>query len=100
MSPAPQPYDFYSGRPLQFLPGDSYLFELRSDGGAILAETDIAHSAFHSILLDTAGDAYALGTGSAALPHTAIQSRRSAGRRITPRTMRRRRRRFRRRYRA
>ena len=74
VSPAPlQPYNFYDGRPLLFSPGDSYLFELRSDAGAILAEIDIAHTTFQSILLDSAGNAYAFGAGTALLPKTAIQ---------------------------
>ena len=74
VSPAPLPYNFFifpnlPARPL----GASYLFTLRADAGAILAETDMSQTEFDSILLDSAGNAYAFGNGTGAIPSTPVQ---------------------------
>ena len=74
VSPAPPPYnfDYYPYLPARAL-GASYLFLLRADAGAILAEVDMSQSQFDSILLDAAGNSYAFGHGTGAIPTTAIQ---------------------------
>jgi len=73
VSPASLPYNFYSGQTVPPQPGASYLFQLRSDGGAILAETDLTQSRFDSILFDASGNAYAFGHGTGPMPATPIQ---------------------------
>ena len=74
VSPAPLPYnfDYYPYTPARVL-GASYLFLLRGDAGAILAETDVSQTQFDSIQLDTSGNAYAFGHGTGAIPTTPIQ---------------------------
>jgi uncharacterized protein (TIGR03437 family) len=74
VSPAPPPYnfDYYPSAPARTL-GASYLFLLRADAGAILAEVDMSQSQFDSILLDATGNSYAFGHGTGAIPTTAIQ---------------------------
>ncbi len=74
VSPAPLPYNFFvfpnlPGRPL----GASYLFTMRADAGAILSETDMSQTEFDSILLDSAGNAYAFGNGAGVIPSTPVQ---------------------------
>jgi hypothetical protein len=54
--------------PPVFPPGPSFLLRLAAGGGSILAETDIDHTQFDRVLLDAAGNVYAFGHGSAALP--------------------------------
>ena len=73
VSPAPPPYNFLRSLPPEREPGDSYLFELRADAGAILAETDIGQSQFDSILFDSSGNVYAFGHGTGAMPTAPIQ---------------------------
>ena len=73
VSPAPQAYNFTSNLPPARVLGASYLFELPSDGGAILAETDMSQTQFDSILFDTSGNAYTFGHGTGAIPATPIQ---------------------------
>jgi uncharacterized protein (TIGR03437 family) len=74
VSPVPALYafDYYPYTPVRTL-GPSYLFMLRGDAGAILAETDVGPAQFDSILLDASGNAYAFGHGTGAIPSTAIQ---------------------------
>ncbi|HEX3747490.1 MAG TPA: SBBP repeat-containing protein [Bryobacteraceae bacterium] len=74
VSPAPQPYVFgmVPTSPAR-TSGDSYLLELSAAGGTVLAQTHIGQSWFDSILLDTAGDAYAFGQGSGAIPSAPVQ---------------------------
>jgi uncharacterized protein (TIGR03437 family) len=52
--------------------GPSFLLKLSAGGAGILAETDVDSSQFDSMLLDSAGDAYALGHSTGALPAAAI----------------------------
>jgi uncharacterized protein (TIGR03437 family) len=74
VSPAPLPYnfDYYPYTPAR-TPGASYLFLLRSDAGAILAETGMSQTQFDSIQLDASGNTYAFGHGTGAIPSTPIQ---------------------------
>ena len=51
--------------------GASFLLKLSTGGGNIAVETDIGNSQFDSISLDSAGNAYALGHGTGALPAAA-----------------------------
>ncbi|HUB81719.1 MAG TPA: SBBP repeat-containing protein [Bryobacteraceae bacterium] len=73
VSPAPLPYDadFYPTPPVR-VPGDSYLLGLTS-GGAVVSEIHVAQSQFDSILLDSAGNVYAFGHGTGAIPSAPVQ---------------------------
>jgi uncharacterized protein (TIGR03437 family) len=73
VSPAPPPYNFLRELPPERVPGDSFLFELATGAGAILAETDVSPSQFDSILADTSGNVYAFGHGTGAMPTSPIQ---------------------------
>lgn len=53
--------------------GEAHLVKLPADGGHVLAETKLSHSRFDAIVLDVAGNAYALGYGTGAIPGTADQ---------------------------
>jgi uncharacterized protein (TIGR03437 family) len=74
VSPAPPLYNFfvYPNLPGRAR-GNNYLFTLRSDAGAILAETDLAQAELDSIVLDSAGNAYTFGNGTGPIPNTPIQ---------------------------
>jgi uncharacterized protein (TIGR03437 family) len=73
VSPAPFPYNFdiYPYIPARVL-GDSYLVQWNG-GGDVLAQIHIAQTQFDSILLDTAGNLYAFGHGTGAIPATPFQ---------------------------
>jgi uncharacterized protein (TIGR03437 family) len=74
VSPTPTLFslDSYPYQPVR-TPGASYLFQLNANATQIVTETDVSHSLFDSILLDTAGNAYAFGNGTGAIPQTPIQ---------------------------
>jgi len=68
VSPAPTPSPLLVPAPPVYPLGPSFLLELSSSGGSILAETDIGNSQFDSIVQDGAGNVYAFGHGTGALP--------------------------------
>jgi uncharacterized protein (TIGR03437 family) len=70
ISPSPTPAQSLIPAPPVYPLGPSSLLTLSADGATILAETDIADSQFDGILLDAAGNGYALGHGTGALPPT------------------------------
>jgi uncharacterized protein (TIGR03437 family) len=73
VSPAPlAPSPFVVTPPFRQL-GASYFLELPADASRILAETDIGHSQFDSLLLDASGNAYAFGHGTGAIPVAPVQ---------------------------
>ena len=68
VSPAPTPSPLLVPAPPVYPLGPSFLLKLSSSGGSVLAETDIGNSQFDSILQDVAGNVYAFGHGTGALP--------------------------------
>lgn len=68
ISPAPTASQLLTDAPPVYPLGPSFLLRLASGGGSVLAETDIAHTQFDRIILDGAGNAYALGHGTGSLP--------------------------------
>jgi uncharacterized protein (TIGR03437 family) len=68
VSPAPDTGPFLIPTPPIYPLGPSFLLTLAAGGGTIVSETDIAATQFDQVLLDGAGNAYALGHGTGALP--------------------------------
>jgi len=68
VSPAPNTGPFLVPTPPIYPLGPSFLLTLAAGGGTILSETDMAATQFDQVLLDSAGNAYALGHGTGALP--------------------------------
>jgi len=68
VSPAPITGPFLVPSPPVFPLGPSFLLRLAAGGGSILTETDIDKTQFDQVLLDGAGNVYALGHGTGALP--------------------------------
>jgi hypothetical protein len=71
VSPAPITGPFLVPSPAIYPLGPSFLLRLAAGGATILSEIDMAASRFDQILLDGAGNAYALGHGSGTLPPAA-----------------------------
>ena len=68
MSPAPITMPFLTPSPPLYPLGPSFLLRVAAAGGNVLSETDIAATQFDQVLLDGAGNVYALGHGTGALP--------------------------------
>lgn len=68
ISPAPAPAGLLVPSPPVYPLGPSFLLRVAAGGRGVLAETDIDHTQFDRILLDGAGNVYALGHGTGALP--------------------------------
>ena len=68
VSPAPITGPFLIPSPPIFPLGPAFLLRVAAAGGSILSETDIADAQFDQVLLDGAGNVYALGHGTGALP--------------------------------
>ena len=72
VSPAEAPsYSIQVNSPPAYPLGPSFLLKLAAGGGSVAAEIDIGNAQFDSILLDTAGNAYAFGHGTGTLPAAA-----------------------------
>jgi len=72
VSPAPQPANAPVPSPPVYALGNSYLLQLSPDGSRIPSETDIGSTQFDSVLVDSSGNAYALGHGTGTLPASPI----------------------------
>jgi uncharacterized protein (TIGR03437 family) len=72
VSPAPITGPFLVPSPPIYPLGSSFLLRVASGGWDILSETDIAATQFDQVLLDGAGNAYALGHGTGALPPASL----------------------------
>ena len=68
VSPAPITGPFLVPSPPIFPLGPSFLLRVAAGGATILSETDIGSAQFDQVLVDSAGNAYALGHGTGALP--------------------------------
>jgi uncharacterized protein (TIGR03437 family) len=68
VSPAPMPSRLLIPEPPVYALGPSFLLTLSADGTGIPAETDIGTAQFDGLLQDAAGNAYAFGHGTGALP--------------------------------
>lgn len=71
VSPAPVPPQLLVYAPLVYPFGPSFFVTLANGGGSVLAETDIDNAQFDRVMLDSAGNAYAFGRGTSALPPAA-----------------------------
>lgn len=68
VSPAPVPSNLLVPAPPVFALGPSFFLQLSADGSRILTETDIGDTQFDTVQFDGAGNAYAFGHGTGALP--------------------------------
>jgi len=68
VSPAPILGPYLVPSPPEYPLGPSFLLRVSAGGATILSETDVAATQFDQVLLDGAGNAYALGHGTGALP--------------------------------
>lgn len=73
VSPAQAPtYSLGVNTPPVYPLGPSFLLKLAAGGGSVAAEADMGSAQLDSILVDSAGNAYAFGHGTGTLPAAAV----------------------------